>query len=83
MIWEELVVEVALQVRTRNTKYNTSLGIAPSTHLLEVAAPCLITGMNLTEKRKSSRTKSETKAQMKTKKERMRIKFKTNNRGAV
>jgi hypothetical protein len=52
-------------------------------HLLEVAAPCLITGMNLRKKRKSSRTNSQTKAQMKTRKERMRIKSKTNNRGAV
>jgi hypothetical protein len=39
--------------------------------------------MNLRKKRKSSRTNSQTKAQMKTRKERMRIKSKTNNRGAV
>lgn len=54
MMWEELVVVL---VRTRNTRDSTSQEIAPSTHLLEVAAQCLITRMNLREKRKkSSRT---------------------------
>ena len=85
MMREEVVLLVDLLVRTRNTRDSTSQGIAPSTHLLEVAAQCLIIGMNLREKRKksSTSTNSVTKAQMKTRKERMRIKSKTNNRGAV